>query len=384
MINKWLKSASFYWHGINDWKTDRKIVVIESDDWGSVRMPNKKTYEKLCADGYKLWLAPFEKFDTIASDKDFDKLFTLLTSFKDSNGRHPVFTANTITGNPDFLKIKKENFYEYYFESFKETIENYGRSCIETWFEGINTGVFYPQFHGREHVNVFTWMDKLRDKKSDEFKVIDYRMAGVPHKNDIKIGNYHQVALNVDTKKNKVRNFVEQSLKDGIDIFLNTFNYTPITFIAPAYTWDRSIEKILKKNSVSAFQGGRYQRVPCSRKQVKHFTSEKKNGITYLVRNAFFEPSTTLRYENRNAFVDDLKNKTELAFKFKKPLIISSHRINYVGTIFEKNRDVNLDLLRRYLKWLLIKFPEVEFLTTVELLNHINNENSYTPIKLGL
>jgi hypothetical protein len=26
------------------WRTNRKIVVIESDDWGSIRMRDKKTF----------------------------------------------------------------------------------------------------------------------------------------------------------------------------------------------------------------------------------------------------------------------------------------------------------------------------------------------------
>ena len=29
------------------WKTNRKIVVIESDDWGSIRMPSKLAYSNL-------------------------------------------------------------------------------------------------------------------------------------------------------------------------------------------------------------------------------------------------------------------------------------------------------------------------------------------------
>jgi len=29
---------------IPGWRTNRKIVVIESDDWGSVRMPSREVY----------------------------------------------------------------------------------------------------------------------------------------------------------------------------------------------------------------------------------------------------------------------------------------------------------------------------------------------------
>ena len=35
------------------WRTNRHIVVIESDDWGSIRMPSKEVYDKLLKEGYR-------------------------------------------------------------------------------------------------------------------------------------------------------------------------------------------------------------------------------------------------------------------------------------------------------------------------------------------
>ena len=33
------------------WRTNRKIVVIESDDWGSIQMPSKLAYSNLLKKG---------------------------------------------------------------------------------------------------------------------------------------------------------------------------------------------------------------------------------------------------------------------------------------------------------------------------------------------
>ena len=33
-----------YYINLRGWKTNRKIVVIESDDWGSIRMASLKSY----------------------------------------------------------------------------------------------------------------------------------------------------------------------------------------------------------------------------------------------------------------------------------------------------------------------------------------------------
>ena len=39
---------------IPGWRTNRHIVVIESDDWGSIRMPSKEVYDKLKTYGRKV------------------------------------------------------------------------------------------------------------------------------------------------------------------------------------------------------------------------------------------------------------------------------------------------------------------------------------------
>ena len=39
---------------IPGWRTRRKIVVIEGDDWGSIRMPSLSVYDALTRKGFEL------------------------------------------------------------------------------------------------------------------------------------------------------------------------------------------------------------------------------------------------------------------------------------------------------------------------------------------
>ena len=39
---------------IPGWSTRRKLVIFESDDWGSIRMPSVETYKSLHAAGIDL------------------------------------------------------------------------------------------------------------------------------------------------------------------------------------------------------------------------------------------------------------------------------------------------------------------------------------------
>ena len=381
MIHSIIQGLIFFRHSYLDWSTDRKLVIIESDDWGSIRMPSYEVYEKLLKRGFAIYQRPFEKFDSIATNQDFEHLVDTISKYRDINGNHPIITANVITANPDFKKIKENNFEKYYYESFKTTIEKYDQISFDSWKYAIREKVFFPQLHGREHLNVSTWMESLMDIKSDNRIAFNFEMMGVPTKVNPDLGNQHQIAFNLDFSKMENREFVRKSIIEAQQIFESTFGFLSKTFISPVYTWNNYIEDCLREVAIDALQGGRYQIIPFNAKKKKHYIGEisKNTNLLYLVRNAFFEPSTVLDYDQRFLQLNQLKRQSDLAFKFKKPLVISMHRLNFIGRIFERNRIVNLCLLDDYLKWLISNYPDVEFITSVELVQLIkNNEVSHT------
>ncbi len=73
------------------WRTKRKIVVLESDDWGSTRTANKPAYEKMKAFGLHVDKNHYG-YDSLESNSDLDTLYNVLLEFKDASGRPPVFT----------------------------------------------------------------------------------------------------------------------------------------------------------------------------------------------------------------------------------------------------------------------------------------------------
>jgi hypothetical protein len=377
MINSILKAASFYKNSFGDFSTKRKLVAFESDDWGSIRMPNRKVCQDLKEMGYDLSSRPFEKFDSIATNEDISLLFALLSSFKDFKGNHPVITANVITGNPNFEKIKENNFQDFYIEEFTDTLKKYDTD-FALWEKGIINKVFFPQFHGREHLNVTNWMQDLQEREENVCTAFEYGLMGIPPKDNPSIGNLYQIAFDLDAKLESNEIFLRNSIKNGIEIFEKAFKFKPLSFIAPVYTWDSSIEQILKDNNIKYLQSGRFQVLPHNKGFIKHKIGENKNGFIFNVRNAFFEPSTTIDYNNRDKHLAQLKLQTDLAFMFKKPLTISVHRLNFVGRLETKNREVNLQLFKDYLNWLTNKYPEVEFINTLQVMNIIENENSHT------
>ena len=84
MIKKIIKNIS----NIFGWRTNRKIVVIESDDWGSIRMSSNESYKTLKKAGLSLDKgagARYNKYETLASKEDLKHLFEVLKSVKHKN-----------------------------------------------------------------------------------------------------------------------------------------------------------------------------------------------------------------------------------------------------------------------------------------------------------
>lgn len=348
---------------IPGWRTNRKFIVIESDDWGSIRMPSNEVYSKFVSKGFEITNSDYNRLDSLESNDDISHLFQVLQSHKDFNGNFPVFTANYIVGNPDFQKIRNSDFTNYYYEPFTETLKRYPqRDNVEAlWKQGFNAGIFLPQFHGREHVNVVRWMDSLR-KKTPEMMFTFENETTFSGTGDY---NFMEV-LDYNTPEDMAK--MENSLVEGLDLFEMIFGFRSKSFIAPCYTWNSSIEATLHKNGVKYIQGLMVQLLPTGSfgnyKKKYHFLGSRNTyGQRFLVRNCFFEPSLSKSCD----LVGECMNRINIAFRWKKPAIISSHRINYIGSLVEQNRIDNLKLLDELLRRILKTWPDVEFISSDHL-----------------
>jgi len=359
------------------WRTNRKIVVFESDDWGSIRMPSKDVYQECLKTGYRVDQIAYEKYDSLASEDDLELLFDLLSTFRDYKGNHPVITANTLVANPNFKKIKESNYEQYHYELITETFKKYSNhsNCINLWKSGIEEGVFFLQSHGREHLNVSMFMKALQEGDQDVHFAFNHEMPGSIPKNGSKGGNKYVEALRYVNETDKLNKLA--IVKEGLELFEKIFGNKSESFIAPNYIWSPDFDKSIAEMGVLYYQGNRKMKEPCGDGSVNlmsHTLGEQnKFGQTYLVRNAMFEPALF------NIKVDDWVSKClrdiNIAFKMKKPAIICSHRLNYVGSLDEKNRDENLILLNKLIKGVLKKWPNVEFFNTRELGREICEKN---------
>ena len=366
-------------HNMFGWRTKRHLVVIESDDWGSIRMPSREVYEEFMHRGIHVDKDPYCRYDGLATKHDLENLFEVLHSVKDKHGHPVVITANTLSANPVFDQIKESEFAQYYFEPFTETLKRDAAhaDAFEIWKQGMATGVFHPQSHGREHLYVKKWLQTLRSGDKLTRAAFDLGTWGLTSHVDPSIHEYYMGAFN-SSEDADIREF-EIIIDDALRMFYEIFGFDSKSFTPTTYEWSPKIEPCLEQHGIRYVQCTFQQKIPIGDDQGVKWVyrgfqgTRTKAGLIRLHRNCFFEPSTK---ENYNWFGDCMK-RVEIAFKWGKAANISAHRVNFIGSIDSANTDRNLPELKRLLQEIVKRWPDVEFITSDQLGEIIENSNQH-------
>jgi hypothetical protein len=350
-------------------RVNEKIIVIESDDWGSIRTPSKSVLDAFRKNAFELDKSIY-KVDALESSSDIVNLFDLLGSFRNDFGETPIFTTNTIVANPDFEKIRESDFKTYHYEKFTETYKKYPEHStnLSLLKQGIQQKLIFPQFHGREHLDIPRWMEALR---SGNEKVLYSFSLGSTYSGK---GDYSFMGAFDWSEKGEIEQH-KAIIADGLNIFRDTFGFESKSFIAPCYSWDSDLEYALEENGVSIIQGQRMQLAPSGilkkYKLIPHYFGQRNSkALSFNVRNVFFEPVNNPNFD----WTDEAMAGIQAAFLMKRPAVISTHRLNYIGFIDERNASNGLKQLKNLLKKILEKWPDVKFVSTNQLEKYFNNE----------
>ena len=368
------KNQYVAWRGFH---TERHLVVIESDDWGSIRMPSAEVYRKLQKAGDHPENDAFLRNDCLENVADLTALFEVLTSVKDKNGSPAVMTANFAMANPDFDKIDPIND-AYFFEPFTDTYKRYYPdqdvfSCVQ---DGIKSSCFVPQLHCREHMNVNRWMNDLKQQKYDTVIAFQNHMIGTGASFSQENPFGYMDAFNSNfTSDAELSNVVHEAM----ELFENTFGKKSETFVASCFVWNDALEKALCEVGVRGIQSGCWQNLPvCTEegnalRRKLRFTGQKNRiGQVYTVRNCTYEPAyQQTPMKSAKECLDQIMR----AFHNRKPAIINSHRFNYIGSINRENARENLKGLSWLLQTIIENIPDAEFISTAELLRIIDRRS---------
>lgn len=353
---------------MSSWRTDDKIVIIESDDWGSIRTSTQEAYNQLLKSGYNLRLSKYS-LDALETNDDLKELFGVLGNHTDSKGNPACFTANMIMANPDFDRIQAFGFDGYFFEPVHDTLNrDLTRNQVQRlWSAGLKSGFFYCQLHARDHLRYWEWLRDLKLNKSEAIETFQYRMCGVPLACSKSHTSYYLPVYVDDSIYIRERIDQKKLIEEGFSLFENEFNMKSLSTVAPGIGWTGYTEKIWRSLGVKYLQGGYLQEHHTTNhvRYFPHYLGEKSHEteMLYLVRNCLFEPSDS----TDNGYWKSTLRQIENAFNRKTPAIISSHRVNYIGSISETNRNKSLTQLDLLLGAIIRQWPDVIFMNTVQL-----------------
>ena len=359
------------------WKTKRRIVVFSVDDYGNVRLNSAKARANMDEAGMKIY-SRFDALDTLETTQDLEQLFKVLSSVKDKNGRHAVFTPFALPCNIDFEKMETENYEKFHFETLPNTYKKLATQqpqaytgTWDLWKEGIAKGFLKPQFHGREHLNLTIFNDKLQKKDAQLLTALKNKSYTSISDDDYPTMSSMAELDFWDVKENET---MKPILKEGLQLFEEVYGYRSNYFTPPVFNIHHSLFQTLKDNGIQfldlALLRNEHQGFNKFKKSFNYIGKKTKEGLTIMVRNVVFEPT-----EDRGIdWVSFTMKQIETAFRWNKPAIISSHRVNFCGHIDEQNREKGLAALKYLLQEIVKKWPDVEFMAADELATYLKNK----------
>ena len=282
-------------------------------------------------------------------------------------------TGVNVVANPDFKAIEANDFKEYVYEPYTKTCERYPNHdrVYDLWKKGIAERIFVPVLHGREHLNAQFWMRALQ--KGELSTVVAFRecVTGIPRKGigGVTVPNF-QAAFEIETTDDLP--YQQEVIKTGAELFEKLYGYKAKFFVPTNGWFNNSLEKALFDSGVMYIDTAKKQREPLGNGQYKtntRFVGDKNQyGQIYLTRNCFFEPAATgFEVPENYDWLNYCLKEIEIAFRWHKPATISSHRVNYIGYLHPENREKGLKALSQLFGEIIKRWPDVEFMTSVEL-----------------
>ena len=355
---------------IPGWNTKRKIIVFSVDDYGNVRVDSATAIEKLKDAGIKPQ-SRFDQFDSLETWQDLEQLYQVLESVRDKNGRHAVFTPFAVPCNIDFERVADTGYSEFHYEKVPETFSKQAVRFPEAYdgawdliSEGIDKKIFVPQYHGREHVNLKVFEEKL--KREDPELIIPLKNRSFTGIRDSGYSTISAMAA-FDFWKFDENERLKEIARDGLLRFEEVYGYRATHFTPPVYNVHPALFRELEDYGIryvdTALVNKEHQGEGRYLKKFNYTGKKISNKQCYIVRNVVFEP-TEQRPLN---WVKFALRQIEAAFRWNKPAIISSHRVNFCGHIDPKNRETGLLALKELLSEIVNRWPDVEFMAANEL-----------------
>jgi hypothetical protein len=325
-----------------DWRRHR-AVILGSDDWGmGAWAPDRVAYLRHLERGFMQnnWSK-----GTLEGPEDMRRLFGLLSSFHGADGRVAFFQPNYVVALPDYEAISEDGFTRYYDMGLAGPLPSRWQrgDIIGAAREGMEMGVWYPQYHARaHHFSPKRWVRLLKEGNRDVIESFEDEMY-VWEVTRERVKEYADM-----TPLEQV-----QWVAKGIDYFQEAFGRRPQTVtngdVLPgvAEAW---VANGLRVANIFRKVG---------------FYHDPLTGLCYSSNNTYLDLMLIER-ERRPGYLDRASEDAAAAWERNEPAVVVTHRTNYVS-FDQEDVEINLGYLSEFLSRMCEE--GVVFLTEMEALS---------------
>jgi hypothetical protein len=361
----------------------RPLVVLQSDDWGRVGVPDREGWDRLRNSGVNLGERSYD-FYSLETAEDVEALVSLLNRHRDSTGRPACLGMNFIMANVDFAKVSADNFRQIHLRTLADGLpEGWNRpGLFQAYQQGISAGVLSPALHGTTHFCRAAAERHLNDAGERGELLRTLWNAGVPyiHWRMPWIGfeysdpghNGREAFLSSETQAGMI--------VDAVKTFTRLFSKPPRSACAPGYRANKSTHHAWAKCGIQVAQNGPGGSMP------PHFETNSNsdsaaNSVLHLYRTVDFEPSAGQEFS-----VKACVRMAEDSFARGVPAIISVHSINFHSTL-KDFRSRTLRLLDEFLTALESKYPDLLYVRDQDLYDLVTKgtfESAHSTVKVAV
>lgn len=315
----------------------RPVLIVESDDWGPGPEEDAAVLREIAA---------------------------TLESARDRDGRPAVMTLGVVGGAPDAAAIRASGFSHY---ARRSLLEPDFAPVVAAMCDGCRAGVFALQRHGLEHFWPASLLARLRVADGGDLEgLLRWLDEGALRSETLPSplqSRWVDCASLPSAPLNAVA--VAQAVQEEFDLLQRVFGSAPEVAVPNTFVWDDGVEQAWAEHGVRVVvtPGWRYEGRDAAGRLLQPARRIRngeigRGGVTYVVRDAYFEPVRGHRAEDVTA---------ALARKCAegRPLLLETHRESFIGpppacaaAVAELGRALRMALSLR---------PDLCFTTTAEL-----------------
>lgn len=351
-----------YWFGK---RLRHPYLVITLDDFGNIRNSSAESRLNLKSAGIDVESNWFDRLDGLCTSNDMEELITFCQEFMIGDERGLVLSPYINTRNMNFESTLSTG--EYVPESLVTTLTKSEHECrlLKQWERALSSGVFEPEYHGAEHINV-PLINRLLKVENEWLihNLSNHSLSGLLQDNKGNTVHWSEAyaesgKISYDLNR---RNFMH-----GIEEFENFTNRRRVLFNAPGANTTIEYIKLAKELN---FKG--IDRVPFVSSKIAryfslpkyHFQGQNFLGLRVLQRNISFEPVMNSWDTN---YVKNTARKIARLWNNGLPAVVSIHRLNFTSRVDADNGACGLKALQKLLDELK-EFGEFRSVSARELL----------------